>query len=191
MNIIYHITDTKQLRTYGQEDKNKATISAIAGTLVEFQIPELNFRGNNIDYNADMKGNGIMIFKNPFDIKPEVPTDKIQLLDDLYGHSIVGSTFSIHDCDMLITNDINVSCKKAAKDVKYQHGDLKVIAQANNFHGIYTAFEGKNPANPAEIPIAKYIKKTHEKGESLDLVVMNFQQDLGGKPDMVSMGISK
>ena len=191
MNIVYHITDTKQLRTYGQEDKNKASISAIVGTLVEFQIPEINFRGNNIHYSADMKGNGIMIFKNTFNVKPEIATDKIQILDDLYGQSIAGNTYSIHDCDMLITNEINVDCKKAAKDVKYQFGELKQIAQANNLHGIYTAFESKNNANPAEIPITKFIKKTHEKGESLEIVLMNFMQDLGGKPDMVSMGISK
>jgi len=49
------------MKTYSQDDKNTATISAIVGTLLEFQVPEINFRGNNVKFSAEMNGNGIMI----------------------------------------------------------------------------------------------------------------------------------
>jgi hypothetical protein len=89
---------------------------------------------------------------------------------------------------MVITNDIKVKCNKAAKDVTHKHGTLEQIAQVNSLHGIFTAFKSQNAANKAEIPIAKFIKKTHDKAESLEMVYMNFKEDLGGEPDFVSMG---
>jgi len=33
------------------------------------------------------------------------------------------------------------------------------------------------------------VKKSHEKEESLEIVLMDFSKDLGGAPDFVSMGI--
>jgi hypothetical protein len=191
LNIKYQIVDTKKLKTYSEDDKNKATISAITGTLIEFQIPEINFRGNNVNYSAELGGNGIMISNNEFSVTPEKATDKIELLDDLFGQSIQGKFYKIHKCDMTITKDIKVTCKEAAKTVEYKHGDLKQLAQVNTLHGIYTVFEGKNTAKPAEVPIGKYIKATHDKDESLTIDHMDFSKDLGGKPDFLSMGIGK
>jgi hypothetical protein len=77
LNIKYQIVDTKELKVYSEDDKNEATISAIEGTLIEFQVPEINFRGNNIYYSADMKGHGIMIAQNTFSVTPEEKGDKI------------------------------------------------------------------------------------------------------------------
>jgi len=50
------------------------------------------------------------------------------LLDDLYGQSIIKDEYKIHKCDMVMTNDIKVQCKKAAKSAKYKHGDLVQLA---------------------------------------------------------------
>lgn len=74
------------MKTYSQDSNNKASISAIEGTLIEFQIPEINFRGNNIRYEVDnLKDHGIMISKNTFNVVSEPKTDKVELLDDLFA----------------------------------------------------------------------------------------------------------
>jgi hypothetical protein len=192
LNIIYTIVDTKQLRTYSQDDKKKATISAITNTLIEFQIPEINFRGNNIDYTADLKGNGIMISKNSFEVVPKVATDKIELLDELYGQSLFGTIYKVHTCDMVITKTIVVSCEPATKDLNLGFKP-KQLAQANNLHGIYTAFENTEatPDKQSEVHIVSYIKKAHEKPETLSVLKIDFKSDLNGKPELVSMGVGK
>lgn len=77
MSIVYHLVDQRQLKTYSREDVYSSTINAIKGTTIEFQVPELNFRGNNLEYQIDLKGNGIMLYKNPFTVEPAVATDKI------------------------------------------------------------------------------------------------------------------
>ena len=191
MSIVYHLVDQRQMKAYSREDSYTTTINAIKGTTIEFQVPELNFRGNNLDYSVDTKGNGFMIYKNPFTVEPANPQDKIQVLDEMYGQSINGKTYNIHLCDLIITTDIKVKCKEAAKSITYTHGDLKQVAQANSLFGIYTAFEGKNPSNLAEIPIAKYVKKSLNNEHKLDFINIDFQAELGGKPDLVAMAVGE
>jgi hypothetical protein len=201
LDIKYTIIDTKSMKTYSDDSKVKATISAVEGTLIEFQIPEINFRGNNVRFEADnLKEHGIMIAQNTFNVVSEPKTDKVQLLDDLYGQSVENDVYTIHKCDMVITKDIKMTCKKSANNKKYQYGKLTQLAQVNTLHGIYTAFESGNTANKAEIPIAVYTKENHEKKESLEFKLMDFSKEfdlkdgkLGKdkKPDLVSMGIGK
>jgi hypothetical protein len=131
INITFQIVDTKQLRTYSQDDKNKATISAIIGTLVEFQVPDINFRGNNIDYTLDLKGaNGILISKNSFEVTSTPPGKNIQLLDELYGQSLDKSTgmFAIHICEMIITENIKVECKATTNELKLKIANPVLVA---------------------------------------------------------------
>lgn len=191
MSIVYHLVDQRQMKTYSREDSYTTTINAIKGTTIEFQVPDLNFRGNNLDYQVDTKGNGVMIYKNPFTIESANPQEKIQILDEMYGQSISGSTYNIHICDLTITTDVKVKCNPAAKSVTYQHGDLKQLASANSLFGIYTAFEGKNAAKLGEIPIAKYEKKALGNDHKLEIINIDFTTDLGGKPDLVSMSIGE
>jgi len=77
MSIVYHLVDQRQMKAYSRDDSYTTTINAIKGTTIEFQVPELNFRGNNLDYSIDTKGNGFMIYKNPFTVEPVNPQDKI------------------------------------------------------------------------------------------------------------------
>jgi len=65
------------------------------------------------------------------------------------------------------------------------------VAQANSLFGIYTAFEGKDPSKPAEIPIAKYVKKSLNTIHTLEFIYIDFQAELGGKPDLVSMAVGE
>lgn len=107
----------------------------------------------------------------------------------MYGQSINGKSYNIHVCDLLITLDVKVRCKEAAKSITYAAGDLKQIAQANSLFGIYTAFEGKNPTKAGLLPIAKYVKKALGKEHNLEFIEIDFTDELGGKPDLVSMSV--
>ena len=191
MSIVYHLVDQRQMKTYSREDSFTTTINAIKGTTIEFQVPDLNFRGNNLDYQVDTKGNGVMIYKNTFSVEPAAPQDKIQLLDEMYGQSITGKTFNIHVCDLTITTEVKVKCKPAAKSITYDAGDLKQIAQANSLFGIYTAFEGKNAAKLGEFPVMKYEKKSLNNEHKLEIIPIDFSTELGGKPDLVSMSVGE
>ena len=183
--------DTKALKTYNSDSNNKASISALKDTIIEFRVPDINFRGNNISYSADMKGKGIMIAHNKFTVKPKVATDKIEILDDLYGQSIAGKKYGIHKCAMSITTSIEVTCEPAAKTVEYDKGNLEQLAQVNTLNGIYTVFKGLDTAKPASVPLAIYTKaKNKSDSDKLELSIMDFQKDLGGKPDFISMGTS-
>lgn len=100
----------------------------------------------------------------------------------------------MHKCDLVITNKIDMKCKKTANTVKYDKGKLVQLDQVNTLHGIYTAFESQDAKNKASIPIVIYTKENHEKKESLTIQFMDFSTEFGGKdkkPDLVSMGIGK
>lgn len=165
-------------------------IKAVKGTMVEYRIPELNFRGNNLMFNVESakKEKINLIAEKLFEITSD-KGDKIELLDDLFGQSIKGNGFSMHSCELDIDVTLKATCKRIGEEIKYlgsKDTNLKILAQINNIEGIYTVFEGKD----SKLGLSVYKKEKQTLGAVKEI---DIKSDLGGDgiPDFVSLGSFK
>lgn len=165
-------------------------IKAVKNTLVEYNLPELNFRGNNLMYSiTSEKSDKVNLMAEKYFNVISDKEDKIEILDDLFGQSIKGNGFSIHSCELDVDVSLKANCKRIGEEVKYtgaKESELKILAQVNNIEGIFTVFEGKD----SKLGLGIYYKAKSVLEPISEIDVKN---DLGGDgiPDFVTLGTLK
>jgi hypothetical protein len=164
MTLSFQITESTQFKTYTLEDVYNQQINAVSGTTIEFQVPHLNFRGNNLDYKTNLDNKGLLVFKNPFTITKDpkdTTTTTIEILDELYGQSFSadGKIQTFHICDTIITTDVKVSCSVPVASTKPATFTTKLVpkSQVSSLFGIYTAFEDSSSVDKYKVSF--YAKK--------------------------------
>lgn len=162
-------------------------IKAIKGTTIEYNLPELNFRGNNLMYSVKSPKQSLvnLVAEKFFEVKSE-GNAQIDIMDDLIGQSINGQGFSLHSCELMIDNAVKANCTRIGKEENYANSNapkLVVLSQINTVDAIYSVFKGKG----SNIGLGIYykVKSNLEAISQIDL-----KTDLlgDGVPDYVTLG---
>lgn len=185
-NFQANLVNPTDVQFAASSNSKQVKIKAVLGTMVEYTIPEVNFRGNNLMFSIESaKKNKVnLVAEKYFEMKSD-KNAKIEILDDLFGQSFNKDAYSFHSCELDIDVSLKATCKIIGSEIKYKGavgGNMKVLAQLNSVKGIYTVFEGKD----SKLGLGIYEKS---KSTLEDITEIDVKSDLGGdgKPDFIAL----